>query len=349
MKRLGASAKGRSYTLLKLLKKLMLVLIVLVLIIAIVVASSIGILKYQGKKSILSDCANKQYEEIIEYDGKKYKYNTNIFSVAFLGIDQDELKTSDETDFVGASDTMIILTVDLSTGIVKAIALPRETMVEMDTFYDGTDEIRLEETHQLYLAYSYGDGRELSCQNALTAISRVLMNVPIDKYYALNLNGLKAINDSIGGVLLKAKQDFPDYDIKSGEVVTLKGDAAETYVRSRPLTAEGSLERLDRQVHYVESFISQVAPAVMTDFTTVARLYNEGADHSQSNLTLANLTYLASIITSKGSVNFQTYTIDGKMKTYQDKKDENSLHAAFYPDEKSIMQTILDVFYTRIG
>lgn len=351
MKKIHTSSKNANAKVIKAVKKIFLAFISVLLIFVIAAFGTFEYLKLQGKKTAMPNISkSSDFVEIIEYDGKKYKYNENIFSIAFLGIDQEEFLTADKTDFVGASDAMMVITVDIKTGDAKVIALPRDIMAKMNTYYDGTDKIRREEEHQLYLAYSYGDGAELSCQNAIDTISRVLLSAPIDKYYALDLSGIKPLNDSIGGVILKSKYDFPQYEIKTGDVVTLKGDMAESYVRSRDgdkITA--SLDRLDRQVQYVEAFFLQVSPAIMTDFTKVSQLYNVGSQYSQTNLTLSEATYLASVLMSKGTSRFKTYTIDGEMKSYVDPELEDTIHAAFYPDEESIMKTVLDVFYTRIG
>lgn len=350
MKIIRTSSKIANKKVIKTAKKIFFAIVAVLLIFAIAFLGTFEYMKYQGKKTAMPNIhENSNYTEIIKYDGKKYKYNENIFSIAFLGIDREEFVSNDEADFVGASDAMMVFTVDIKTGDAKVIALPRDIMVEMDTFVDGTNEIRKEEVHQLYLAYSYGDGKELSCKNAVDTISRVLNNVTIDKYYALDLAGISVINDSIGGVLLKSKYDFPAYDIKKDDVVTLKGDMAESYVRARDTdTITASLDRLDRQVQYVESFFLQVFPAVMTDFTMVSRLYNTGSQYSQTNLSLQDAAYISSVLLSKGTSRFETYTIDGEMKGYKDEKTGNT-HAAFYPDNDSIIQTVLDVFYTRIG
>lgn len=350
MKIIRTSSKIANKKVIKTAKKIFFAIVAVLLIFAIAFLGTFEYMKYQGKKTAMPNIhENSNYTEIIKYNGKKYKYNENIFSIAFLGIDREEFVSNDETDFVGASDAMMVFTVDIKTGDAKVIALPRDIMVEMDTFVDGTNEIRKEEVHQLYLAYSYGDGKKLSCKNAVDTISRVLNNVTIDKYYALDLAGISVINDSIGGVLLKSKYDFPAYDIKKDDVVTLKGDMAESYVRARDTdTITASLDRLDRQVQYVESFFLQVFPAVMTDFTMVSRLYNTGSQYSQTNLSLQDAAYISSVLLSKGTSRFETYTIDGEMKGYKDEKTGNT-HAAFYPDNDSIIKTVLDVFYTRIG
>ena len=109
------------------------------------------------------------------------------------------------------------------------------------------------------------------------------------------------------------------------------------------------MERLDRQVHYVESFVSQIAPAIMTDITKLYSLYNVASEYSKTNLEMNDAVYLASLLSSGGSITFDTYIIDGEMKLYDDESLDNTSHAAFYPDENSLMQTVLDVFYIRIG
>ena len=351
MKRVKTSLKAKDSRFINFIKKMMLALFILLLCAAIAFAGVFQYMKQQGKKAITAGIKQSaDYTEIIEYNGKKYKYNENIFAVAFLGIDRENFETDVTEDFVGVSDAMMVIAVDTDTGKAKVIALPREIMAEMNTYYDGTDEIRKQEVHQLYLAYSYGGGGELSCENAVETISRVLYNVSIPYYYALDLDGIAALNDAIGGVVIKSKRDFSEYDIKSGDVVTLKGDMAQSYVRSRDTQqVGGSLERLDRQVQYVETFAMQVAPAVMKDFTTLSRLYRVGSQYSQTNLSLNDATYIASLMLSKGAVSFDTYTIQGKMEGYEDEALEDTVHAAFYPDEESLMQTVLDVFYIRIG
>lgn len=54
-----------------------------------------------------------------------------------MGIDQDTLKTSDQTDFVGASDADIVFAVDTQSGKASAIAIPRDTMVDVDMYMES--------------------------------------------------------------------------------------------------------------------------------------------------------------------------------------------------------------------
>lgn len=292
--------------------------------------------------------ASAPEQEIIEYNGHKYKYNENIFSVGFIGVDQRELKTNDNTDYVGASDTDIVVAVDTKTGTSKVIAIPRDTMVDVDITSESGLFLRTDKK-QLCLSYAYGDGAAGSCQNTLKSMSRVLYGVPIEKYYALDLDGISALNDAIGGVTVESLYDFKDLGISKGETVTLMGDKAEQYVRVRDMdNINASLNRTERQVQYIKAYASQALPAVIKDFSTVTKLYNAGAEYSQTNITASNITYLTSFLLSRGVTDFETYTIKGTMKSSKVKGWENVVHAEFYPDEDSLMQTVLDVFYTQI-
>ena len=327
----------------------MIILAIILLVVALVLGSY-TYLKYTGAKDIKPNLTevSEDYQETIEYKGHTYKYNDDLLTMAFLGIDQEDMKTSDETDFVGAADADIVLVVDTKTGKSSAIAIPRDTMVDVDVYSQSGIFLRTQNT-QLCLAYAYGDGGTQSCKNSVNAISRVLYSVPIQKYFALDLAGVPALNDAIGGVTVTSIYDLPTYGIKVGDKVTLKGDVAKAYVRTRDMDhVDASLNRVDRQVQYIKAYSQQLVPAVIKDFGTVSRLYQTATGYSQTNLTLNNATYLASLLLSKGITNFETYTISGTMEAEPDEEIANLAHAQFYPDEDDLMQTVLDVFYTQI-
>lgn len=337
-------------------KKLPLALRIIIAILAVLMAIILIItgtffyLRYQGEKNIMPTVTEQtDYDETIEYNGHTYKFNENVFSVAFIGVDQEELKTVDSADFVGAADADIVLTVDKQTGKAKVIAIPRDTMVDIDIYSESNIFLRTQRA-QLCLAYSYGDGAEQSCQNSITAMSRILHNVPIQKYFALDLDGIAPLNDAIGGVEISSSlYDFPDLGIKQGDSVTLKGEMAQTYVRTRSLdNINASLNRTDRQVQYIKAYAAQLVPAVMKDFSVISDLYSTAASYSRTNLTLSNATYVASLMLSKGVTSFETYTLKGEMKASDDPILEDVVHAEFTPDEDNLMQTVLDVFYTQI-
>ncbi len=326
--------------------------ICILLVIAIIIAGVFGFFAINVREgdfkgeSIVSN--QDDYEEVITYNGHKYKYNEDVIAVAFFGVDQETMETVDETDFVGAADADIVFAVDTKTGKASAIAIPRDTMVDVDVFTKSGTFVETKNT-QLCLAYAYGDGAEQSCTNTVNAMSRILYNMPIQKYFALDLGGISVLNDAIGGVTLESKYDFTDLGIKKGDTVTLKGDMAEAYVRTRDLdNINASLNRTERQIQYVKEYSKQLAPAVMNDFGVVSKLYNAAKAYSQTDLALDNVTYLASLLLSKNITTFDTYSIKGEMSAAPVSEFKDVVHAQFTPDEESVMETVLSVFYTQV-
>lgn len=322
--------------------------ICIVLAVVIAFVGTLAYLDLSGKNELKNIDKQTDYQEVIEYNGSKYVYNQDVVAIAFLGVDKRELGLNDNAVGTGGqADADIVLTINTKTGKAKAIAVPRDTMVDIDLYSESGIFLR-SENMQLCLSYAYGDGKAKSAENTTTSISRILYDVPISKYFALDLNGIKPINDAMGGVTVESLYDFPNLGIKKGDSVKLTGDLTETYVRQRDMdTVNASLNRTSRQVQYIKAFSAQVIPAVTQDFSVVSRLYETASKYSTTNLSLSNVTYLASLMLSKGITNFDTVTIEGEMKASDRKDYADFVYAEFYPDEDKLMQLVLDTFYTK--
>lgn len=334
------------------MKKGLKIFLIILLVIALLISATGGTyayLKSQGKTDLTSaTIQDSNHEEIITYKGHKYSFNENVVSIAFMGVDQRDLQSKKDADFVGCADADIVVAIDTIDGTVKVINIPRDTMVDIDV-YNDTGVFLSTDNVQLCLAYAYGDGKTQSCENVTKAISRILYNVPISKYFALDLDGVAPINDSVGGVTLEAQYSIPDKGIVKGEKITLKGDMAEAYVRTRDMDyLEASLNRSARIEQYVTAFAQQLLPAVKNDFGVVTKLYNTASKYSQTNITLNNATYLASMILSKGIDSFDTYTLKGSMSEVKHTKYPDAVIAEFTPDEDSVMEAVLNTYYTQI-
>lgn len=328
------------------------IVIAIILILALLIGGTFGAyvtIKKSGGNELTSIAkSDTQHQEIITYNGHRYEFNKNIVSIAFMGVDQRELLDNTETSFVGCADADIVVTIDTKTGAAKIIAIPRDTMVDVDQYSSNNVFLKTSNV-QLCLAYAYGDGKTKSCTNITKAMSRILYNVPIQKYIALDLDGIAPLNDAMGGVTVNSIYDIPSFGIKNGEKVKLKGDMAEAYVRSRDMdTINASLHRTERQVQYVKAFINQLIPAVRKDVTIVSQLYETSQKYSQTNLSLNNVTYLASLLLEKGVRDYDVYTIQGSMKESKESPFPDTVYAEFTPDEDNLMQTVLDVYYTQI-
>lgn len=327
--------------------RIAIIFLVLVFLAVSVIGGTVFYLHQSGKNDLIVENADAEYEETIEYNGHTYIYDKNKVAIAFLGVDKEELGL--EKDLVGTagqSDTDIVIVIDTKTGKVSLISIPRDTMVDID-IYSASNIFLRTENMQLCLAYAYGDGGAGSCENVTSAISRILYNVPIEKYFALDLDGIAPLNDAIGGVTVESLYDFKEEGIKKGDTVKIKGDFAETYVRKRDMNnIDASLNRTKRQAQYIQAYVRQLQPAVVQDFSIVSTLYNTATEYSETNISLNDVTYLASFILSKGISDYTQYSIEGEMKASE--KVNDYVFAEFYPDEDSVLETVVNCFYTQV-
>ena len=291
---------------------------------------------------------NPKYEETIQYNGHTYIYDKNKVAFAFIGVDREEIGQSNgEIGSAGQADTDIIGVVDTQTGQVSVITIPRDTMVDIDLYSASGIFLRTEEM-QICLSYAYGDGGESSCKNVTTAMSRILGNVPIEKYFALDLDGIAPLNDAVGGVTLTSLYDFPSDGVKKGDEITIRGDFAQTYVRRRNVdNIEASLNRTERQTQYVKAYVQQLRSAVVNDFSVITSLYNTAMDYSQTNIALNDVTYLATVILSNGVSEYNQYTLKGEMKPSSTTSED--VFAEYYVDEDAVMEVVVNCFYKQVS
>ncbi len=327
--------------------RIIIAVIVLILLAAAVVAGTVLYLQQTGKNDLIVEPAEVEYEESIEYNGHTYVYDKNKVAFAFLGVDKEEMGLEDnKIGTAGQADTDVVIVVDTNTGKVSLISIPRDTMVDVELFSASGKFLRTEEM-QLCLAYAYGDGGASSCTNVTSAISRILYNVPVEKYFALDLEGIVPLNDAIGGVTVTSLYNFPANGVYEGDTVKITGSFAETYVRTRSTdNINASLNRTKRQVQYIQAYVQQLRSAVSNDFSVISNLYNTASQYSETNISLNDVTYIASLILSKGITDYTQYSIEGEMKASEEKN--NVVFAEFYPDEDSLLDVVVNCFYTRV-
>lgn len=305
-------------------------------------------LRERGQNDLVVEQANPKYEETVEYNGHTYIYDKNKVAFAFIGVDSEKVGKNDGLiGTSGQADTDMVAVVDTATGKVSIITVPRDTMVDIDLYSTDGKFLRTENM-QVCLSYAYGDGAESSCKNTITALSRILANVPIEKYFVLDLKGIAPLNDAIGGVTVESLYDFPDQNIKKGDKVTIMGDFAETYVRKRDTnTINASLNRTARQSQYIKAYAEQLRKAVTSDFSTISNLYNTASKYSQTNISLSDVTYLASVVLQHGVTEVNQYTIDGEMKASSEVSED--VFAEYYADSDSVMEIVLNCFYQQVS
>lgn len=202
---------------------------------------------------------------VVEFEGKKYRYNSNLFNIMFLGIDNEgEMIEHDIPGFAGQSDTIMILSLNKETKGGMILQVPRDTMTEID-IYDGSGNRYDTKEGQITLQYAYGSGGENSCWAMKKTVSELLYDLPIDGYLALSIDSVAILNDAISGVTLTFPKDYTDIDpaFAKGATVTLTGEQAHDYIRSRDTDVNFSnQDRMERQLHYIPALVNGIKSKV---------------------------------------------------------------------------------------
>lgn len=318
-------------------------LLIVLLVIGAVAAAGWGFVNHsvnQGKKKIeeKTEKVIKAKGDTITYNGKKYELNKHMATVAFIGFDG---RDNDDGTQKGQSDTVMVVALNTDTGEARGIVIPRDSMVAVDTYSNGSFAGQV--TEQLCLQFAYGTDGDNSSALTAAAASRVLDNIPVDYYYTLNIEGVAPINDSIGGVTLVPTQTVPGTSVVEGQETTLFGTTAEKYVQWRDTTnLTSSLDRTARQVSYVQAFASKVLSSAKSNPAMLISLYQAMGDYTWTNLGLDEFSYLATTMLEHGLTSFDVVTLQGTMQ-------QGDTFAEFYLDQDNVKQTVVDTFYHPVN
>lgn len=318
-------------------------LVIVLLVIGAVAAAGWGFVNHsvnQGKKKIeeKTEKVIKAKGDTITYNGKKYALNKHMATVAFIGFDG---RNNDDGTQKGQSDTVMVVALNTDTGEARGIIIPRDSMVAVDTYSNGSFAGQV--TEQLCLQFAYGTDGDNSSALTAAAASRVLDNIPVDYYYTLNIEGVAPINDSIGGVTLVPTQTVPGTSVVEGQETTLFGTTAEKYVQWRDTTnLTSSLDRTARQVSYVQAFASKVLSSAKSNPAVLISLYQAMGDYTWTNLGLDEFSYLATTMLEHGLTSFDVVTLQGTMQ-------QGDTFAEFYLDQDNVKQTVVDTFYHPVN
>ena len=164
---------------------------------------------------------------------------------------RDKYAETEESNYLNneQSDFLMLLVINKETGACTPIQLNRDTMTKIQILGVRGD-VAGTFTGQLALAHTYGSGERDSCLNTAEAVSNLLYGVGIDHYISITMDGVAILNDLVGGVEVEVMDDFSSIDstLVQGETVTLMGNHALTYVRTRGgLEDSSNLRRMERQ------------------------------------------------------------------------------------------------------
>lgn len=319
----------------------------IVFIIGIVVILAISAVAFamknnskEEKNKNTSSELQQESESYISYNGQKYQHNDHLRTYLYMGIDKDGPATEAEDSISGGqSDAMFLIVVDSEKKTISVLSINRNTMTDVDVYDKDGNFVDTREL-QICLQHGFGDGMRTSCQRSVDAVSNLLYGEPISGYIAMNMDAMPMMNDSVGGVTVEVLDDLTspsrNVSLHKGETVTLNGDEAYVYLRSRDINEfDSATERLNRQMQYIQALVKQ---AKSKDTATLVSAYDAITDYIVTNVDVPNLV---NKLTTYEFDDSRMYTIPGETQMGEQYEE-------YHVDEDALYQLVLDVFYKPV-
>jgi LCP family protein required for cell wall assembly len=352
------------------LPRILVSLVLGVVVLIFVIAISFLLLQISGKNSLYSRADNGEMvntlsgiavelggsieeeegdedwqEGDFRFEGIHYRYNEDILTFLFMGIDKmTEVAPVEDGLDGGQSDAIFLLVLNSHTKEITVIGIPRDIMAEVQ-IYDKEGNYRGIGTAQLAIQHGYGDGAELSCERSMQAVSKLFYGLPIHGYCAINMGAVPLINDAVGGIDLKATEtlDFDNFRVTEGEDLHLEGMDAYYYLHNRDTKSEESAaRRLTRQKEYLIKYAAKAIEATKKDITFPVSLYSTLSKYMVTDISVDEVSYLATQALG--------YSFDGdNMHVLQGEIVQGERFEEFYADEDALYRLILKVFYEEVN
>ena len=331
-------------------------IVLIVLFILVLLLLGVYIFLGFGKRKLMNnstttipDMEGEELEEALReqgyiyYNGKMYKYNSDITNILLIGIDSPDPVPDEDAEYAMGfqNDGNYVLILDGNSKKVKVLAIDRNTMTEIYMYNsDFPDQSQYVE-RQICLQHGFGGGRDLSCELTVESVSKLLYNLPISGYLSVNYGIIEYVNDCVGGVTVTVTDDVAGVrdDWIAGEEVTLVSDAAIEYVRYRDKTEFGSANvRLNRQKGYVLALYNAMIERSKSDITFLPDLYKRISNYTVTDISVDEMTYLLSQCMGSSFTEDDVYFVPGE--TVQGIEFEE-----FYVDEDKLNDLMIELFY----
>lgn len=334
-------------------KQLVMNLFIMLLLLAVLAVIFVVVMKQKEKNTVSveqmiaqnqsTENLEKWQEGDVNYNGKKYRYNSSIKTYLFLGIDNEGTMAESTGGLVGGqSDAMFLLVTNGNAKTMSIVSINRNSMTMVD-IYDLLDNCADQQRMQICLQYAYGDGGRTSCVRTAATVSKLFYNIPINGYFAMNMDAVPILNDAVGGVTVEVMQDLENkslgVSLKKGETVTLNGKEAYVYIRSRDINEfDSASRRLERQNQYLLKLFKRVKDLALGNEATIVRISELMEDYLVTSIDFVKLAEDASEYTFDET---HMYNVPGETVM-------GEIYEEYEVDEDALYEMILEIFYDEV-
>ena len=242
----------------------------------------------------------------------------------------------------GRADVVTLLVIDREKNTYALLPIDRDTITAVDSLDENGNFLATTDV-QLALAYECADGKEQSCENVMKSVSNLLHDQYIDEYAAFSQDAIKKINNMVGGVTVKIKDDFSQSDktLKKGETIKLNDEQAAHFVHDRMNVGDGSNEcRMRRHNEYLKGLKKRVGEETDRNPKFPLKAYRSLDDYMVTSIAGSDASKITKAILKNKYLG--TFKIKGKSKI------DDYGYNAFYPDKDSLNEVVRTLFYDEV-
>ncbi|HEM5146706.1 TPA: LCP family protein [Streptococcus suis] len=242
---------------------------------------------------------------------------TEPLTILLMGVDMDQATRGGDWEG-GRSDSMILVTVNPKTKETNMMSLTRDIMVEIAEA-NGESSGTVEKLNH---SYSYGQA-----PMAIATIEK-MMDINIDRYIEINMDGLVELVDAVGGIEVNNTLGFPisisEHEPAYTSIVQpgkqlVNGDQALVYARMRYDDPEGDIGRQRRQREVITAIIKKLLQ--LDGFTQYKKILTAISNNMRTNIEISPAT-IPSLLGYKDSVS--------KLNSYQLRGVDQIVDAIYY-------------------
>ncbi|MBQ7170758.1 MAG: LCP family protein [Clostridia bacterium] len=283
---------------------------------------------------------------IVVYRGQTYKYKDTIETFLVLGLDKQDGADPAAAQADGVqTDFLMLFVFDNETEQCAAIHINRDTVTKVKRLSLGGTSVVGTYTEQIALAYNYAnsENHKIRCRNTKDSVEFLLDGAKVDHYLSVTMDFVVAGCDLVGGVEVTVLDDFTGIDdaLVKGKTVTLTGEQALRYVRTRyGLEDSTNLRRMERQRQYINAWYAKAVSRIKEDSAFALELVDTLGDYVVYDSSEHRL--------QKFAEKFDRYEFLG-IREPEGRTEVGEEFLEFYPDEESLRQLVIDLFYEPAG
>ena len=231
----------------------------------------------------------------------------------------------------------MLIVIDDEAKTVSALHINRDTMADVTVLGLAGEKIGVV-NKQLALAYTYGNGKVVSCRNTADSVSALLYGVDVDHYVSVTMDSVPLFNDLVGGVEVTVLDDYTGVsdELVKGETVTLTGENVMTYIRTRKgLDDSTNSARMNRQRQYLNALYQKTLECSKSDENFILNAVALMTDYTVSDCVSNQLSELMQTIVDYEFVGIRT--IEGENVV-------GEKHMEFYPTIDSVKKNVVELF-----